>query len=110
MAQENAHGFSDPKREKIISVLYQPQVIRSRRLRLLYLGIAVSPAASSKLHIAHSERCNGRLDLSNMNPAVARILEAQKIYAKTSKPQETARCQESNYTPSEKFSWLPGYC
>lgn len=38
------------------------------------------------------------------------ILEAQKIYANASKPQEIARCQEPNYTPSEKKSWLPGYC
>ena len=40
---------------------------------------------------------------------VSAILEAQKIYANASRPQETARRPEPKHTPSEKNSWLPGY-
>lgn len=37
------------------------------------------------------------------------ILEAQKIYANLSKPQEDAGRQVSNYTPPEKKIFLTGY-
>jgi hypothetical protein len=37
------------------------------------------------------------------------ILEAQQIYAKMSKAQEIAGCQEPKRPPSEKFSWTTGY-
>lgn len=40
---------------------------------------------------------------------VSAILEAQRIYANASRPQELARRPEPKRTPSEKNSWLSGY-